>query len=125
MKKTIISIIIVFIIVFAGATYENDFVKRQFVELNITFTALYEKIDEQSANSQDVLAVQKNWFDKKRYLHAFIPHGEIKEIDLWIAEAITLVRDKKWEDALSKVKVLIVLAEQIPHSFSISWENIL
>ena len=117
--------LVVFIIVFAGATYENNFVHRQFIELREVFGSLYEKIDDHTANTQDVLAVQQNWFDKKNYLHAFIPHGEIKEIDLWIAESITLVRDEKWEDALSKVQVLIVLSEQIPHSFSVSWENIL
>ena len=125
MKKTLITILVVFIIVFLGALYENDFLRRQFNELNEVFVSLYEKIDDDTANKQDVLAVQQNWFDKKKYLHAFIPHGEIKEIDLWLAEAVTFVDQKNREEALSKVQVLIVLSEQIPHSFSISFENIL
>ena len=125
MKKTLISILLVFIIVLAGALYENDFVKRQFSELNEVFITLYEEIDDDTAGKQDVLGVQQNWFDKKKYLHAFIPHGEIKEIDLWLAETVTFVDQGNREEALSKVQVLIVLSEQIPHSFSISFENIL
>jgi hypothetical protein len=73
----------------------------------------------------DVYAVQKNWLDKKRVLHIFIPHNEIKEVDLWLSESATLVRDKEWKDAISKIEVLKELAEQIPKTFLIAWENIL
>jgi hypothetical protein len=72
-----------------------------------------------------VLAVQKSWVQKKKYLHIFIPHNEIKELDLWLSETIILVRDEKWSDALSKVEVLGELTEQIPKTFLIKIENIL
>ena len=85
---------------------------------------LYEKVDDKTAVEDDVYAVQKNWLDKKRYLHIFIPHNEIKEIDLWLAESVKLVRDEKWEDALSKIEVLRELAEQIPKTFAVTLENI-
>ena len=49
---------------------------------------------------------------KKKVLHIFIPHNEIKEIDLWLSESATLVRDKEWKDAISKIEVLIELSEQ-------------
>ena len=86
---------------------------------------LYEKIDNQTAMQDDVYAVQKNWIEKKHHLHTFIPHNDIKEIDLWLSESATLVRDKEWSDALSKIEVLKELSEQIPHTFVIAWENIL
>ena len=125
MVKTIISILCVAVILSVGAIYESNFVSRQFKEFNTVLCVLYEKVDDEIATQDDVYAVQKNWLDKKTYLHAFIPHNEIKEVDLWLAEAATLVRDKEWHDAISKIEVLKELSEQIPKTFKISWENLL
>ena len=124
MVKTLVSMICVAIILIASSWYESNFVKRQFNEFNIVLEELYEKVDEETAVMDDVYAVQKNWIEKKKFLHAFIPHNEIKEVDLWLSEAVTLVRDKEWTDAISKIEVLIELSEQIPKTFKISWENI-
>ena len=124
MVKTIISMLAVAAILVCGALYEADFTKRQFEELSAVLEVLYEKTDAETAVEDDVYAVQKNWVDKKKYLHIFIPHNEIKEIDLWLAESVKLVRDKKWEDALSKIEVLKELTEQIPKTFQVSIENI-
>ena len=125
MVKTIISMIAVSIIFFAGAIYENHFVKKQFSEFSSVLEILDQKVDDKVATQEDVYATQDNWLNKKRYLHAFIPHNEIKEIDLWLSESATLVRDKEWKDAISKIEVLKELAEQIPKTFVLSWENIL
>ncbi len=125
MVKTLISMICVFALLTFGALYETNFVQRQFDEFHDVLSALYQKVDEQTAVEDDVYAVQKNWIDKKRVLHVFIPHNEIKEVDLWLAESATLVRDKEWQDAISKVEVLKELAEQIPKTFAVAWENIL
>lgn len=125
MVKTIISIICVTIILSVGAILENNFITRQFKEFNTVLCVLYEKVDDEVATQDDVYAVQKNWIEKKTYLHAFIPHNEIKEIELWLSEAVTLVRDKEWHDAISKIEVLKELSEQIPKAFKISWENLL
>lgn len=125
MVKTVISIIIVSLIILVGSIYENNFVNRQFDEFHEVLSVLYEKIEDETAIEDDVYAVQKNWLDKKKVLHSFIPHNDIKEVDLWLAESATLVKDKEWEDAISKIEVLIELSEQIPKTFVLSWANIL
>lgn len=125
MVKTIISMTVVSILLIVGAWFESNFVNRQFNEFQTVLESLYEKVDDETAVMDDVYAVQKNWIEKKKYLHAFIPHNEIKEVDLWLSEAVTLVRDKEWSDAISKIEVLKELAEQIPRTFKILWENIL
>ena len=125
MVKTTISIIAVICLLVTFSIYEQLFVSKQFDEFHGVLQTLYVKIEDNTASSDDVYAVQKNWLDKKRFLHAFIPHNEIKEIDLWLSEAVTLVRDKEWNDAISKVEVLKELCEQIPKTFSLSWENVL
>lgn len=124
MVKTVISIIVVAIIILVSAIYETNFVARQFDEFNDALEVLYLKIDAEEATETDVYAVQSNWINKKKYLHVFIPHNEIKEIELWLAESVTLVRDKEWKDAISKVEVLIELCEQIPKSFIVSFDNV-
>lgn len=125
MVKSAFSMIIVSFIIFFSALYETNFISRQFSEFSDALEILYLKIDDKSATIEDVYAVQKNWLNKKKYLHVFIPHTEIKEIDLWLAESVTLVKDKKWEDAISKIEVLKELSEQIPKSFVVSFDNIL
>lgn len=124
MVKSIISTCIIAILLTVCAIYETNFTKRQFTEFDSVLNSLYEKVDDKTAIEEDVYAVQQNWLDKKKYLHIFIPHNEIKEMDLWIAESVKLVREKKWEDALSKIEVLKELSEQIPKTFAISVENI-
>ena len=125
MVKTITSILVVACLLIVGAIYENTFVTKQFDEMHEVLVTLYDKVDDTTATQDDVYAVQKNWIAKKKVLHIFIPHNDIKEMDLWLAESATLVRDKEWNDAISKIEVLIELTEQIPKTFMLSWENIL
>ena len=125
MVKTLLTIIITTMFLIGGAIYETNFVHRQFEEMHEVLEVLYEKVDAEQATMDDVYAVQNNWLEKKKFLHVFIPHNDIKEVDLWLAESATLVRDKEWKDAISKIEVLKELAEQIPRTFIIAWENIL
>ena len=125
MVKSIISMVTVAIILAVGAYLESNFVHRQFEELNDVLNVLYLKVDQETATESDVYAVQDNWLNKKKYLHAFIPHNEIKEVDLWLSETVTLVDKKEWTDALKNVEVLIELTEQIPKTFKLSFENVL
>ena len=124
MVKTFISILVVSLLLVVGSMYENNFIKTKFEDFNWVLTVLYDKIDSESATQDDVYAVQKNWLSKKKVLHIFIPHNEIKEIDLWLSESATLVRDKEWKDAISKIEVLKELTEQIPKSYLLKFENI-
>lgn len=125
MIKCIVSVVCATIILIVGAVCENIYVQNNFKEFHSVLEVLYEKIDTEVATQDDVYAVQQNWLSKKKVLHAFIPHNEIKEVDLWLSESATLVRDKEWKDAISKVEVLKELAEQIPRTFMITLDNIL
>ena len=125
MVKTLVSMISVGIILLSASIFEGVFVSKKFNDFSLEVKELYFKINDENATTSDVLAVQKSWVQKKKYLHIFIPHNEIKELDLWLSETIILVRDEKWSDALSKVEVLGELTEQIPKTFLIKIENIL
>ena len=125
MVKSICSMVCALLILVVGAIYENTFVIRQFEEFGIVAEELYEKAENHVAVKDDAVAVQANWLEKKKYLHNFIPHTEIKEMDLWLSETVSLIEEEKWDEVLPKIKVVKDLAAQIPNTFKISIENIL
>ena len=94
-------------------------------KLKVKLVEVYKKTENQTAVKDDILSAQELWLENKKHLQMFIPHNEIKEIELWIAESTTLVENKKYDDALSKIDVVIELIEQIPKTFSLRIENIL
>ena len=124
MVKSIISMIVVAIILTGGIIYENAFIRKEFCELTKITETVYDKIENQSANENDVYALQSKWVSAKEKLHAFISHNEIREFDMWIAETVKLVSASMWDEALSKVEVILELEEQIPKNFEISFANI-
>lgn len=124
MVKSIISMICVAVLLLVGAIWECNYVKQEFSEFHDAIEVVYDKVDDQTATMDDIYVVQNIWLKKKQTLHMLLPHTEIKEVDLWIAETATLVRDREWNDAISKMEVLKELTEQIPKSFAISLSNI-
>ena len=124
MIKTLISGLIGLLLIITASVFEFIFVKNSFSEFNEILTVAYSKIEDETAVKEDVLTAQDYWLEKKKSLHVFIPHNDIKEIDLWVAEAVTLVENKQFEDALSKIEVVIELVEQIPKTFEFRLENV-
>ena len=125
MVKSIISTIFAILILVFGCMLEQRYINSTFNNFKDIMVEVYTKVENDMAVKEDVLSAQKFWINKKEKLHIFIPHNEIKEIDLWIAESSTLVENNKKEDALSKLDVVIELLEQIPKTFSFRIENIL
>ena len=125
MVKSIISTIFAILILVFGCMLEQRYINLTFNNFKDIMVEVYTKVENDMAVKEDVLSAQKFWINKKEKLHIFIPHNEIKEIDLWLAESSTLVENNKKEDALSKLDVVIELLEQIPKTFSFRIENIL
>lgn len=125
MVKSIISAVVTLALFAFASIGEQAYLKKNFCEFKEEAVILYDKIEAETATADDALALQKFWIRKKESLHIFVPHTEIKEIDLWIAESVTLIKNKKFDDALSKIDVVIELVEQIPKTFGLRTENVL
>lgn len=125
MVKSIISTILATVLLVSLSFIEQTVINNTFFELKENLSVVYAKTENQTAIKDDILAYQKFWIKKKEYLHVFIPHNEIKEMDLWIGESCTLIENKKYEDALSKLDVVMELIEQIPKTFALRVENVL
>ncbi|MBE5742748.1 MAG: DUF4363 family protein [Clostridiales bacterium] len=124
MVKSIYSVIIAFLIfVFIGIG-EQIYMEKTFEILEESYTAVYEKMQDETANRNDVEKVKNLWLEKKKYLHFFIPHNDIKEMDLWLAEAVAYFNLDNLEEAISKLEVAITLTRQLPKNYKISIENI-
>ena len=124
MVKTLLSLLISAMLLFGAAIGESYFVDNQFGRLNIALAALEEKVREENATRTDAETVQTLWNEEKRKLHAVIPHNDISYIDYWLGEAVSYIETKNYDDALSKVEVLITVCKQIPKTYSISFENV-
>ena len=117
MVKAFYTAIIALFLIVGASYFEQVYIKNTFEEFTKITTIAYEKTEEKTAVKDDILAVQDFWLEKKKTLHVFIPHNDIKEVDLWVSEAVTLVEKKMWDDALSKLEVVIEITEQIPKTY--------
>ena len=124
MVKTLLSLQISALLLFGAAIGESYFVNRQFGRLDTALAALEEKVREENATRTDAETVQTLWNEEKRKLHAVIPHNDISYIDYWLGEAVSYIETKNYDDALSKVEVLLTVCKQIPKTYSISFENV-
>lgn len=125
MIKAFITALCALTIVIVGSCYEQAYLKNSFNEFKAATEKVYKKTEEHTAVKSDIIAVQNLWLEKKKKLHVFIPHNDIKEVDLWISESVTLIENEMWEDALSKLEVVIEMSEQIPKTYTLKLENIL
>lgn len=124
MVKTILSLLIAAGLLFAAAFGEYFFVNGQFNSFESALLTLNEKVRDESAGRGDAESVRSLWEEKKRKLHAVIPHNDISYIDYWLGEAVSFIESEDYVQALSKIEVLITLCEQIPQTYALTFENI-
>lgn len=124
MVKSIISVIIASALIAVGGIYENFSLRKTFDEMISCVDEISVKLVECDAVTDDITSLQKLWLTNKKSLHAYIPHTEIKELDLWISECVAYVKLNKYDEALSKLEVVKELCEQIPKTFLIRFENL-
>ena len=125
MVKSIYSIIIAIAILLFAGIGEQIYLNNVFDEIHEDFVMAYQKIENGNANSDDVKAIKTKWIAKKNVLHLFISHNDIKEMDLWLSEAVAYLKLGKVDESISKMEVAINLCEQIPKHYLIRFENIL
>lgn len=124
MVRCIVTIIVSAGLIIIGSFFENWYINDTFTEMHEMLDEVSKKLENKTAVTDDILAVQKFWIDKKEGLHVYIPHTEIKEVELWISECVTYAKYKKFDEAEAKLEVVTELCEQIPKTFLIRIENL-
>ena len=117
MKKVLITISCSIILLVAGGVYEQVIVLKQFDEFKSSVAECLDKADDNTLTASDVKELSADWEEKRKYLHVFIPHTEIKEIGLWLSEAIAFIEYDNMEETADKLQVIYDLSKQIPDNF--------
>lgn len=124
MVKTLASIFVSLALILGVSAYEIYTVSKIFNTFSDALSALYDKTEDQTATYEDGDAVRSYWKDKKRTLYIWIPHTALENVDYQLNEALGYLYEKKYDDALPKIEVLLGMTEKIPRSYSFSFENI-
>lgn len=124
MVKTVSSILISLALLVSAAVFELFYVNEQFDKFEEALSSLELKVREESANREDAEAVKILWEHEKKNLHVVIPHNDISYIDYWLGEAVSYIETKNFDDALSKIEVLVTICRQIPQTYGVTFENI-
>ena len=125
MKKVLITIICSILLLVAGGIYEQVVVLKQFDEFKSSVSECLDKANAKTLTVNDINELSTDWEDKRKYLHVFIPHTEIKEIGLWLSEATAFAEFGNMEETADKLQVIYDLSKQIPDNFRIKIENIM
>lgn len=124
MVKSIVSILSAAVLLASAAVFEWFFVADQFDGFRGELTALYIKVDEETANGEDAKAVRTAWELRKDKLHVWIPHNDISRVDDYMSEAVRLISERNYSLALPKLEILIHICETIPDTYRPALENI-
>lgn len=124
MVKSIITVVAAALIFIGGSVCEQVYLNNSFGEFRQRLISIYEKTEDETVTADDVKAVQNLWIKDKKTLHVFVSHNDIKELDMWISESLSYVKQKNYGEALDKIEVAIELTEQIPKGYLIRFENI-
>lgn len=125
MIRTIASVFITFALILGVSLFETQYVHSTFSHFQEMLYTLQNKAELETATYEDGVSVQKYWDEKKRWLHVWIPHTSLQEIDFQLDEAVGFLYVDDYEGALPKISVLLGLSEHIPNSYEYNVGNIL
>lgn len=124
MVKSVITVIVSALILAGAAIYEQIYVDSAFDRLLEQALIMQEKETNKTATPADAENVRNCWIKEKEKMHAFIPHNDIKELDMWLSEGIAFTKSGKYEEAYTKYVVIADLCKSIPKGYLIRFENV-
>lgn len=125
MKKVVLAIVILIIIV-TGGILEDFYIHKTFSALNEKLTSLENSITNQS---DDCLAKANeifDWWEKKRmYMELFAYSPDVRSFSVALAETQGSLKCEDYQNALSKCRSLIVMADNIKRLLDFNAEDII
>ena len=123
MKSLIIPLVLLIAIV-GGGILEQNALHSKFDLFEAKLNAVQVKIEQGKAVPEDIDEILDWWQREKNIMHTFIPHTEIRDIDNWLVETRSFIRDGKSALALAKLSVVQDIAKSIPKTFEITPGNV-
>ena len=125
MKKVVLAIVILIIIV-TGGILEDFYIHKTFSALDEKLTSLENSIINQSEDCLDKTNEIFEWWEKKRmYMELFAYSPDIRSFSVALAETQGSLECKDYQNALSKCRSLIVMADNIKRLLDFNAEDII
>lgn len=125
MKKVVLAIVILIIIV-TGGILEDFYIHKTFSALDEKLTSLENSIINQSEDCLDKTNVIFEWWEKKRmYMELFAYSPDVRSFSVALAETQGSLECEDYQNALSKCRSLIVMADNIKRLLDFNAEDII
>lgn len=125
MKKVVLAIVILIIIV-TGGILEDFYIHKTFSALDEKLTSLENSIINQSENCLDKTNEIFEWWEKKRmYMELFAYSPDVRSFSVALAETQGSLECEDYQNALSKCRSLIVMADNIKRLLDFNAEDII
>ncbi len=125
MKKVVLAIVILAIIV-TGGILEDFYIHKTFSALNEKLTSLENSIINQSENCLDKANEIFEWWEKKRmYMELFAYSPDVRSFSVALAETQGSLEYGDYQNALSKCRSLVVMADNIKRLLDFNAEDII
>lgn len=125
MKKIVLAIVILIIIV-TGGILEDFYIHKTFSALDEKLTSLENSIINQSEDCLDKTNEIFEWWEKKRmYMELFAYSPDVRSFSVALAETQGSLECEDYQNALSKCRSLIVMADNIKRLLDFNAEDII
>lgn len=125
MKKVALAIVILIIIV-TGGILEDFYIHKTFSALDEKLTSLENSIINQSEDCLDQTNEIFEWWEKKRmYMELFAYSPDVRSFSVALAETQGSLECEDYQNALSKCRSLIVMADNIKRLLDFNAEDII
>lgn len=125
MKKVALAIVILIIIV-TGGILEDFYIHKTFSALDEKLTSLENSIINKSEDCLDKTNEIFEWWEKKRmYMELFAYSPDVRSFSVALAETQGSLECEDYQNALSKCRSLIVMADNIKRLLDFNAEDII
>ena len=125
MKKVVLAIVILVIIV-TGGVLEDFYIHKTFSSLNEKLVSLENSIKSQNDDCIDKANEIFDWWEKKRmYMELFVFSPDVRSFSVALAETQGSIECEDYQNALSKCRSLIVMADNIKRLLDFNAEDII
>lgn len=113
MKKVILAVVILAIIITAGIL-ENVYVDKIFGELDSRLADLEERIISRDETALEKMEDMQEWWEKhRRYAELFVYSPDIRAFSVALGETQGSLECEDYDNALSKIRSLQIMASNI------------
>lgn len=124
MVKQMIATVIIFVVMLGAGFAELFVVQHNFDNLKTQLEHNYTLAENQTITEKDFVVVYNSWKETREKVEFFLNHTDLGELNYRMSECLAYVKNKKYEEAMAYMQVLIDICEHLPHQIVPTPEHI-